>query len=93
MGSARRAGATLFVSASKITCSRFPVGSEVPIKLNAHRPRRPQGDGYSHLSTGGNGDGLGGKGSGGGAGGGWGGDGVFGIGARLEKRSYCTGLP
>ena len=54
----------------------------------------PKGDGCSHLPTGGTGDGLGGNGSGGvGGGGGLGGDGFFGIGARLENRFYCIGLP
>jgi hypothetical protein len=45
--------------------------------------RRPQGDGSSHLPTGGTGGGLGGNGSGGGVGvggAGLGGDGLSGIG-------------
>lgn len=91
MVSPRRAGAALLVSSGQITCSRFPVGSEA---LMQPRVRRPQGDGYSHLPTGGTGDGLGGNGSGGaGDGGGFGGDGVVSIGAQLENRFYCIGLP
>jgi hypothetical protein len=57
--------------------------------------RRPQGDGYS-FATSGAGDGFGGNGSGGGTGGGGvglGGDGFSGIGAPLENRFYCSGLP
>jgi len=49
-------------------------------------PRRPKGDGYSHLPTGGTGGGLGVNGSGGGpgvGGCGLGGDGMSGIYAPL----------
>jgi hypothetical protein len=59
-------------------------------------PGRPQGDGYSHLPTGGTGGGLGGNGSGGGTGdggAGLGGNGLSGIGAPLQNRFYCIGLP
>ena len=44
------------------------MGSEAADVFNTHMPRRPQGDGYSHLPTGGTGGGLGGNGSGGGVG-------------------------
>jgi len=80
-----------------MSCSRFPVGSEAADAFNTHMPRRPKGDGYSHLPTGGTGGGLGGKGSGGGIGigdVGLGGDGVSGIYALpLMNRFYCSHLP